>query len=159
MIKKSFFIVFFLSLLFLIGSCVDKSSKYEDCGEWVELKNGEECDGYLKIDNQIYGLYLSDFNDYHYFDPLVEVDPTSFEVCKGSGYAKDQKYVYYPLTTTCEDGEEFSGCYFVDYIIKNADPNSFKYIGNGYAIDKKNMYYNGKVIPWDNRHLSSHRLD
>jgi hypothetical protein len=143
--------IFELALVFSIFfiSCSDRSASFEDQGVWIKLKNGEDCDGYLRKDNDIYGLNLPDKNDYHYFDPLTDVDITTFEVCKGSGgYAKDKNRVYYPIVVTCEDAYEYSGCYFEEYVIEGADPVTFKYLGDGYAVDKNNMYRYGEMIPW-----------
>ena len=44
------------------------------------------------------------------------------------------------------DGEDLGGCYFTKYIINGADPNTFKYIGYGFAMDKKNIYRYGRKI-------------
>lgn len=144
-----------LTLAFSALSCSNKSANVFDKGTWIKLENGQESDGYVLVGNEIYGLYISNIDDCHYFDPLKEVDIPSFVVCKGSGYAKDNKHVYYPLSVTCEEGTEFSGCYFEDYIVEDADPDTFKYIGNGYAVDHNNMFYEGKVIPWDNNQISN----
>lgn len=96
-------------------------------------------------------MYLSDSNDYHFFDPLTDVDISTFEVCKGSGgYAKDKNRVYYPIVVTCVDGYEYSGCYFEEYVITGADPDTFKYLGDGYAVDRNNMYRYGEIVPWRN---------
>lgn len=133
----------------IVFSCTDRSANVNDKGEWIRLTNGQECDWYIQKDNVIYGIEISDTAWLRYYEPLEDVDIYSFEVCKGSGYAKDNHHVYYPLEVTCEDGYEFSACYFAKYIIREADPQTFKHIGNGYAVDHNNMFFEGEVIPWD----------
>jgi hypothetical protein len=45
------------------------------------------------------------------------------------------------------DGEEISGeIYRGDLSIKGAAPKTFKYLGDGYAVDKRNMYNKGRII-------------
>lgn len=146
--------------LVIITACSSNTQNIADRGVWVQLENGQECDGYISMDNKIYGVFLGLPQDYKLFDPLADVDFLTFEVCKGSGYAKDVAHVYYPLRVICEDGliededgnseREYGGCYFQEYIIEGSDPSTFKYIGDGYAVDKANMYHHGKKIPWDN---------
>lgn len=150
------FYVTTVTLAFSALSCSDKSADVLDKGIWIKLESGQESDGYVRFGEAIYGIYTYDIADCQYYDPLKGIDIPSFAVCQGSGYAKDNKHVYYPLSLICEDGTEFGGCYFVDYIVEDADPKTFKYIGNGYAVDRNNMYYNGKTIPWDDNKIPHH---
>lgn len=39
--------------------------------------------------------------------------------------------------------------YWIDKIIPEADPTSFKYLGKGYATDKDHMYLYGSQIEWN----------
>ncbi len=148
----------------LTVSCADRSQNIRDRGMWIRLEEGRDCDGYALIGNKVYGVFLGLPQDYSLFDPLQGVDIPSFEVCKGSGYAKDRNHVYYPIRITCEDGliedsdggeREYGGCYFQEYVIEGSDPATFNYLGNGYAVDKANMYLNGKIITWDNSVLEN----
>jgi len=131
-------------LLLLFSSCFSKNHiEIEDNGNWVKLEDGKSIDGYTRAGNLIYGGYLDILA---YFEPMSEVDVQTFEVCVGSGYARDKKHVYYPLWEVCEDGEDYGGCYFKEYIVKKAKPKTFKYLKDGYAIDKNYLFYNGKKI-------------
>ena len=33
--------------------------------------------------------------------------------------------------------------------LKNANPANFSYLGNGYAVSGRRLFYEGKEIPWD----------
>lgn len=148
-----------LYVVVLIGitvmACLDKSANIKDQGEWISLREGESCDWYYFKEGGVYGMSPTDFKYYRYIDPLEGIDIPSFEVCKGSLYAKDKNHVYYPLLEECEDGPEYGACYMVEYIIEEADPTTFKYIGNGCGVDRRNMYRNGVKIPWDDTKIKS----
>ena len=149
--KKNIVFLFFSFIVFFMCSCLsNNNSNIIDKGHWVKLNEGESIDGYTKIGNTIYGCYMDSIIDYHHFDSLTNVDVSTFEVCVGSGYARDKNHVYYPLRVVCVDAETWGGCYFEEYIIKKVSPNSFKYIKNGYAIDGNKMYFEGKEIKWHN---------
>ena len=87
------------------------------------------------------------------------MDIESFMVCKDSpDYAKDKNRVYYPVDICCIEGTRYGGSYTLKYILKGADPKTFKYIGNRYAADSMHMYYDGYEIPWDNEVIRSNGL-
>lgn len=146
-----YFWQFSVILSIALNGCIHKGyADVYDKGEWMPLDNidGEGC--YVKYNDSIYGLEIFNYEFCKYYNALPEVDVKTFKVCKGSGYAKDCKNVYYPLCMECEDRSDFPGaCYVTEYIIKEADPESFKYLGDGYAVDKRNMYYEGKKVPWN----------
>lgn len=137
--------IMFIILLF---SCTH-NLPIKDTGNWVRLTEGQYLDGYFIYNNEVYGSYVSGPQDYKYCEPLQGVDTESFLVCAGTGYAKDKDFVYFPIFITCEDSENWSLCYFEDYIVKNANPANFSYLGNGYAVSGRRLFYEGKEIPWD----------
>ena len=63
----------------------------------------------------------------------------ALRVCQGAPYATDSEHVYYI-------GDSISTIY-------GADPVTFKYMGQGFAADSRNMYYDGHRIMWDNELL------
>ncbi len=144
--KKTFRVLFVLFIIILI-SCflLIDGSTVEDKGCWVGLKEGESIDGYTRSGNLIFGGYLDSLV---YYPSMSKVDVQTFEVCVGSGYARDKKRVFYPIKITCIDAMIYGGCYFEEYIVKSANPKSFKYLYDGYAIDGKKMYRHGKKIKW-----------
>ena len=99
------------------------------------------------------------YNNLRYQDSLcverhrpISINATNFSVCKGSGYARDLDYVYYPIVITCEDSEtecECEDCYLSGYIVEDANPKYFKYVKDGYGVDRWKMYKDGIRIEWD----------
>lgn len=114
---------------------------------------------YLLHNNSIYGCYLDNLNDVSRISPLEGVDVSSFEVCKDTEYARDINRVYYPVLAVAIDGENYGYTYFKDYIVRRdwlfgllsttANPKTFKYINDGYAIDGITMYRYGKKVKWN----------
>ncbi len=96
---------------------------------------------------------------------LKYVDIESFEVNINSDdefwdqlYAKDKRYVYYPQSIQIMDEYDYFDITFEgDIRIHGADPNTFLYIGKGYAVDKKNMYYQGEKIKWNDHIIEALR--
>lgn len=140
---------------FYLVSCTDNSN-YKDVGIWVKLEEGKSIDGYILNNNHIYGGEFDYVKDLKGIPPLEGVDIKTFEVCKGSGYARDKNHVYYPIRILACDGEGYGYLCYVEYIVKTnyfyglvsiyANPHSFKYIGNGYAVDGSTMYYRGRKL-------------
>lgn len=126
-----------------------------DRGEWVSLLPGVSIGNYHNKGGEIYWskFYPEEYN--YYYSPFKGVDIESFKVCKYSDYAKDKNRVYYPVSVCCIDGTEYGGCYAEEYVVEGADPSTFKYVGNGYAVDSCHMYSEGEEIPWDNVVISS----
>ena len=133
-------------------------------GRWVSIKDANGENGYCLFENKIYGLDLglretADLNrrirELQPLYPLYGSDAETFEVCINSDYepyGRDAHNVYYHDLSSTEffDGEEVGGeIYRGDLSIKGADPKTFKYLGDGYAVDKRNMYHEGKTIAWD----------
>ena len=139
------YIIIIILCAFLV-SCKDKKYNYKSKGEWVHLKNGETIDGYTRIGDSIYGGYGDSIYLHTTMPALKGVDVSSFMVCKNTGYAKDSYHVYYPLRLVCEDAMDFGGCYFKDYIMEDVSPESFIYIGQGYATDGYKLFKEGKEV-------------
>lgn len=109
---------------------------------WIELKNGEQIDGYSRKKNKIYcGGISCDA------EPMNGVDIATFRVRPGSYYAKDKSNVYYPLETMCVDYTDCGVCYCTKFIVPNADPKTFDYIDKDYAIDDNSVFFRGEEIP------------
>lgn len=121
-------------------------------GEWKSLDNLEYHGYYVKVGDHIYGSDLGSYmkTEYMWYDTL-EVDTPTFEYNTAGDYARDKNGVYYPIGVEFIDSDVFLGSgTLVDYIVQGADPETFRYVGDGYAIDKKNMYFEGVRIPWNN---------
>ena len=160
-------IVFFLILLWVgVLLFIIPRNSVEDRGEWVKLKNDIPEGDYILHNNSIYGCTLDSLEKISDIPPLEGVDVPSFEVCKGTSYARDKYRVYYPLfkligTYGEKDvyGDQAFYLYFVDYVVKkeilfglvsiNANPKNFKYIKDDYAVDGNTMFRCGQVIEWD----------
>lgn len=167
-------ITFVIILGILLSSCANKNLNHpkdllNEVGTWVSVSDTFYTAPYYLIEDSIYVGYITleesprDFFlscKYNYPDlaqPLTDVDVASFEVNINSDnepYAKDKRYVYYPLPNYDSpifiDGYRGGGeIYCGDISIKGADPLSFQYIGNGYAIDRNYMYYRGESIEWN----------
>ena len=73
---------------------------------------------------------------------IKEVDIDSFLVYKNSGYAKDNKNIYFPIEVICANCPG-CGCFCEKYIVSGVDIQTFKVLNNGYAKDNNFAYYNG----------------
>lgn len=148
--NKSGIIIIVLTLLCSItNGCTHDVSKIKDNGDWVKLDPGTPQNGYTLYRGHIYGVRIDADSFYEDFEPLYGIDIESFRVCRNSLYAKDRTKVYFPKDQYEVDGEDFSYGIYDDVLIKEADAPTFKYLGDDYAVDKYNMYYEGKVIPWN----------
>ena len=148
---KTKILLFLLTLTVAFG-CTPKSTieRVQEQTEWIEPQEGESINGYTRIGNCIYG---GDANASQ-AQPL-KVDINSFEVCRGSGYARDIKHVYYPIA---KEYDEDGKCRFTEYVVKGMNPEKFLYVGNGYAIAGKKMYYKGHRIKWNNTIVDHQQL-
>ncbi len=108
---------------------------------WLKLEESEKSGDYFVLDNEVYCGEVA-HNSY----PLKKVDFESFKVLSGTKYAKDKNHVLYPLQTICIDGSNWGNCHCTEYIIKDADPVTFEYVGDEYALDIKNVYFRGVRI-------------
>ena len=86
------------------------------------------CTGYV-VEND--GVYYRDWNEARGSGKrlLKKLDPKSFEVLDNNDYGKDINFVYY-------NGNPIAG----------ADPGTFKFVGDLYAVDKFKAYYAGDSI-------------
>lgn len=138
--------IIFMIVLELFSCNNPKYNDYKDIGNWENISDTSSFDGYILLGQKVYGGFCERKHIKEILPHLENSDRQSFMICLGSKYAKDRHQVYYPIESTCFDGEDFGGCYFTKYIIKSADPNTFKYIGYGFAMDKKNIYRHGRKI-------------
>ena len=134
-------------------------------GVWVSINNANNKNGYCIVAEQVYGAWinLQDTTNLEQvllqieteLNPLVGSDSKTFEVCinpEYQPYGRDANYVYYPKleNTLFIDGEYYGGeIYDSNIRIDGADPKTFKYLGEGYAADKNNMYFEGNKIEWN----------
>lgn len=163
-------ILYAIIFIVLTSSCkedkrrifADSRLPVRDNGEWIELKDGDKEGFYMNENDKIY----MSFDNGETKDLFTEVDISTFRVCRGSEYAKDKNYVYYPVYLICYEGTAGGGTKVVYYIIDGADPATFKYIGkqfNGstqhiahqFAADSTQMYRDGERIEWDNEIIRS----
>lgn len=133
----------------VISGCSHDVSYIKDNGDWLKPEPNITQNGYTLYHGHIYGIRIDADSFYEDFEPLYGIDIESFRVCGNSLYAKDRTKVYYPGEQYEVDGETFSYGYYEDVLIKGADAPTFKYLGDGYAVDRNNMYLYGKVIPWN----------
>lgn len=148
--KNSFYVLLLVTLV----SCTNKEvpADFVGQGEWKSLDNLEYHDYYVKFQDHIYGVDLgtSIQTEYMWYDTL-KVDTSTFEYNTASDYTKDKNKVYYPITVECIESDVYLGaCVLREYVVEGADPETFRYIGDEYAIDKDNMYFKGVRIPWNN---------
>ena len=127
-------------------------------GNWVRPQEDCPIDGYILHQGRVYGCFLDDIKDIAMVEPLECVDVESFEICIGTGYARDKHRVYYPILVISADGEDFGYSYFKEYVVKkslfgfisvNANPSRLKYVKEGYAVDGHTLFLRGKEVGWD----------
>ena len=162
-----------IPILFFLTSC--SSSRKNDTpereindiherGTWVSIKDANGENGYCLFEDRVFGLDIGirDTAELYYWikelqplTPISGADAETFEICINADYepyATDRHKVYYHDLGVTEffDGEEIGGeIYRGDFSINGADPQTFKYIGSGYAVDKYNMYYEGQKTLWN----------
>ena len=138
---------------------INHISNIAENGKWMDIADVKHDYGfYLSNKGDIYGLYI-DANDSFPIDSYIEslspmpyAEVKSFKICVNDDdepYAKDNNRVYYAYINGIlfEDGENMCAeLYRGDLSIRGADPMTFKYLGQGYAIDKKNIYFQGFVV-------------
>lgn len=127
--------------------CVDNS-------EWIPLKEKSKMGHYVNTGELV---FYTDRNlqEAERIIPgdnaMLHADPTTFMVSNMSEYAKDNDLVYFPIEE--EDVESAVGGYVFAkrYIVEGANPRTFKYLGDGYAVDNGTMYKDGLAVNWDSR--------
>ena len=154
-------------MLFLIRCTGHDVSKIKDNGEWVDIYDAPLTCGYILHDNRIYGILIdmeSAFDEKIFWTKdinmallLDKADINTFKVnliddCY-QPYAKDKNNVYCPIDIEINEWDEgsivpYSVIYVDRIIIHGADPNTFKYLGDGYAVDKNHMDWRGERIKW-----------
>ena len=133
----------------------------DEVGMWVSVSDTTYKSVYYLIRDSIYAceVCFADGCSYDYstfVPPLTGVDVASFEVNINKDktpYARDKNNVYFPANNNHGgsevffEGEDCDGViYSGDLSIKGADPQTFQYIGNNYALDKTNIYFEGRVV-------------
>lgn len=156
-------VIIFVTLCLIGLSCFFEQKQCDDQGIWVKLFEDIPEGGYVLHNNQIYGCYVDSISDIKRVPPMENVDISSFEVCRGTGYARDKNHVYYPLKLVAVDGEDFGFTFFEEYVLKkkflwdviclDVNPKTFIYIGEGYAIDGNIMFRYGQRIKWNSNVL------
>lgn len=134
---KTKFIIILFGLYIFNNIFSQDNFKYH----WEKIKENSKIDEFTNTEKGIFcGENSCNVN------PMQAVDKNSFEVIKGSHYARDKKNIFYPLRITCKDYTNCGVCYCTNYIIKNADRDTFIYLGKDYAKDKKNVFFRGRII-------------
>lgn len=175
--KKIFFVKSYVWLVllilcvifFVLKTCINKPILEK--GKWVNIKDAPISCGYILKDSLIYGVQIPKAEENSWTDslinsldewltPIAYVDVESFMVNINDDeeqfYAKDNNNVYYPVEMILYDGySPYSATFEGDIIIPNADPKTFKYLGEGYAVDKNSMYYYGGKIDWNDSIIQS----
>lgn len=150
-------------LLFLAGCNKYDTSGIIDNGEWISIYDAPISSNYILHNDSVYGIcfYNRDSIDWDIvwespnLFPIENVDIETLYINltdNKCNYAKDDKYVYCPTGYMCYDTEvelPFSTTFHGDIRIPEADPKTFKYLGDGYAVDKNGMYSCGYKIEWD----------
>lgn len=149
LIRYLFYISFLVILL--VNGCsrkkyfqpegiIDRTEELTGQG-WTILNEKESIDGYTRIGDSIFGGEIN-----CNVEAMKGVDIETFTVLAGTKYAKDKCFVYYPISIFCIDYIDCGVCYYVRYIVEDANPETFKYLGKGYAVDGKNVYFRGELI-------------
>lgn len=152
------------AMILIFSSCTHGGyNDVRDVAQWVSLEDGERDEYYYRIEGSIYGTTENNCSCAIKYNSPLEVDVATFLIAKGNDYAKDKNQVYFPISLRTVDFlPGFEDCddatYITRYVVQNADSKSFKYLGDGYAIDKHHMYKNGERIPWDDSVIEKVRL-
>lgn len=113
-----------------------------DSIQWIQLHDKEKIDDYFVSDSE---LFCGEVNNNRY--PLEGIDVASFEVLAGTKYARDKNHLYYPLEMICVCGGKVSNCHCTEYLVSDANPAAFVYLGDDYGRDDSTVYFRGKPIP------------
>lgn len=163
--------------LCMAGGCMSHDiSDIEDNGQWVSIYNAPLTCGYILHDDKIFGILIDMAEAYDektfWVDNIDEAmlipnaDISTFEVNLADNcaqpYAKDKNNVYCPIDVTYyewadEAYEAYSMVFCGRIIVDGADPKTFKYLGNEYAVDKNHMYLRGERIKWDDGIIETYK--
>jgi hypothetical protein len=142
--------IFILLLLIAFIGCryyepegiVDKTEDYIKAKKsWTKLEDKVSVDGYTRIGDSIFGGEIA-----CNIKPLENIDVETFEVLPGTKYARDKNHIYYPWGVPCICYFNCGVCFYSGIIIKDANPKTFKYLGNGYASDRQKAFFRGELI-------------
>ena len=158
-----------IALLFV--SC--RTVSIDDSKYWQLLQPNQEVCHYQNIEDVVFSLLTGPGSVRAWGHKPISTSP-SFYVCVdkdwfqtiekkydlNSTYAKDDKHVYFQEALICIDCDDNIGenpCFseFMIDVLKDVDPNKFKYLGNGYAISGRKMFKNGKRIKYEKAIIDS----
>ena len=135
----------------------DRFAQIKDLAEWMPV-DSVSVNGYFCVGDTVY--FWPEGNEgsrESYSNPIAGADRNSFRIARGTLYAKDCKNVYIATnSTTSVDYDENAPADVLSVfndgaiIIKGADPQTFKYIGNDLGVDLHRMYDSGRQIRWSN---------
>lgn len=135
----------------ILAACSGRREEMVDDKLWVSIAEGDTIDCYIRYKGHIYSTDRS--RPLEKREPLYPIDAATFMVCKGTGYAKDQYRVYYPLKPkylrTAEDDLEKSVPYALQWVVETGNPEKFAYLGEGYGFDGDRMFLNGEPAAWN----------
>lgn len=120
----------------------DKTKGYpNDSLVWISLSQKEFSGDYLKLDGKTYCGSLKCFTT-----PLI-VDSATFQVLFSTTYSRDKNAVYSYNSQICPDCSDCcGGCSCEMFIVKNANPNTFRILNGPYATDGEYIYFYGLLI-------------
>lgn len=138
------FAILLISLLSFLSTCNNSSTKTTDkTKKWISIQKTNSSKFILINENTISTGDVPE-NELSY---LENVDVSTFEIWKNSDYARDKNRVYYPINFTCIEFENGDGmCFYDEYVVENANPNTFEYLGKEYAKDDKSFFFKGKLL-------------
>lgn len=159
---------FFLSVTLLVTLSITSCNKHDtsdikDNGAWVRIYDSPISSNYILHNDSVYGICLNNIDSIDWnvvwaaphLSPIENVDIKTLYININDNkcnYAKDANYVYCPTSYWNNDSEgsqPYSKFFDGDIRIPNGDPKTFKYLGDGYAVDKNGMYSCGYKIEWD----------
>ncbi len=170
-------LIVFITLSMVLVGCSDRIADLPSKGTWIDINRMPYYGPCYLIDGKLYIVDVIMRETYDVSSVLdsikeevppintADIDLQTFKFLltfdKELFYAKDKNKVYYPVICCLES--EYITCIdtYADflYALKNADPQTFKYLGKGYAVDKNNMYYNGSRIQWNDSILDRFRVE
>ena len=153
-----------LIIIFIAGCKRYDTSGIKDNGEWVSIYEAPVTSEYILHNDKVYGLGLVNKDSIPWDEvwasypiPIdyVDIKTLYINIINDTwfNYAKDDKYVYCPAIgyVFCDGDSDLIiySEFYGDIRVPGADPKTFKYLGDGYAVDKNGMYSKGHQIEWN----------
>lgn len=117
---------------------------------WVKVES-EMIDYYYRQGDSVY--WSNAYQETRKNVPAIQgADAETFMVAKGTDYAKDKNNVYYPEGINYwdnYDSEWPEGRISPIRIVQGADPKTFRCLGYSFAMDKTQMFFEGRYICWN----------